>query len=107
MILSDALSHDVVVPSAGCHVVLMSVRLWMVGVSGAAKATAHNVPSKMMLYMMIFVMLMGLVTLRRYLQLAICSQGMKRSHRILEAELNAIACEVRGSVSRATSSDLQ
>jgi hypothetical protein len=107
MVLSDVLSHDVVVPSAGCHVVLVSVRLWMMGVSGAAKTAAHNVPSKMKLYMIMFAFLMGLVTWCRYVQLAICSQSLKWSHRIPEAELNAIACEVMGSVSRATSSDLQ
>lgn len=46
MTLSEDLSHDVVVPSAGCHVELVSVRVWMDREIGVARAVAHNTPKK-------------------------------------------------------------
>lgn len=88
MILSDALSHDVAVPSAGRHVELMAARFSMVCVTGAAKAATQSVLRRNTLCMLTAVVLKPRIV-------AICVCGRWSAARILVIEMIAIIREIR------------
>lgn len=78
MILSDVLSHDVVVPSAGCQVESVLERTSSECVTGAAKAVANNVLRIRTLYIVVAVLLVVLVY-GKYMFLGIVSIAAQRS----------------------------
>jgi hypothetical protein len=99
MILSVVLSHDVVVPVAGCHVEFVVERLSRLCATGAANADANSEPKIKKLCIVLAVYSTVLITLGRRVGIYEQSVQRVRCYRIAVVEpWGMLVLEVRRSV---------